>query len=90
MNPLQASTGLDVVELRRKYGWRLAFFGNICAKKMAGPIDELQAEIRHKVPVAREGGYIFHSDHSVPADVSFQRYCWIVDTARQVFDEVAG
>ena len=41
---------------------------------------------RAKTAFAREGGYIFHSDHSVPPEVSFERYQWILRTARQYAD----
>lgn len=87
INPLQASVGLNVVELRKKYGKQLVLYGNISAPKMAGPLDELEEEIRAKVPIAKEGGYIFHSDHSVPPNVSFQRYKWIIETARKYADD---
>ena len=53
---------------------------------MAGPLDILEDEIRSKVSIAKKGGYIFHSDHSVPPDVSFQRYEWILETARKYAD----
>ena len=40
-----------------------------------GTDEELVEEIRSKLTVAREqGGYIYHSDHSVPDNVSFERY----------------
>jgi uroporphyrinogen decarboxylase len=86
MNPLQANTGLDVVTLRKKYGSALAFYGNISAVNMSGPREVLAAEIERKIPAARQGGYIFHSDHSLPPDVHFQRYRWVLDTARSCFD----
>ncbi len=90
MNPLQATAGLDAVELRKKYGSDLAFYGNISVVKMSGPVGELEEEIRSKVSVAREGGFIFHSDHSVPPDVNFERYEWILKTARKYFVDEAG
>ncbi len=87
LNPLQAAAGFDAVPLRREYGERLVFYGNIDVKKMLGSREELEAEIRRKVPVAREGGFIFHSDHSVPPQVSFEQYSWMLRTAREVFAE---
>lgn len=87
MQPLQASAGLEVNVLREKYGTRLAWYGNISAYAMSGPLAELEAEIRAKTAFAREGGYIFHSDHSVPPEVSFERYQWILRTARQYADQ---
>ena len=85
-NPLQASAGFDVVALRQQYADRMVFYGNIDVKKMLAGREELEAEIRHKVPVARQGGFIFHSDHSVPPQVSFQQYAWMLQTAREIFE----
>lgn len=87
LNPLEAKAGMDVVELRERYGRRLAFYGNIDATKMAGPQEKIEAELRRKIPIAREGGYIFHSDHSCPPDVTLGRYRWILETARAIFLE---
>jgi len=87
LNPLESKAGMDAVELRQRYGQRLAFFGNIAASKMSGVLPELEAELRRKIPLARQGGYIMHSDHSCPPDVSFERYCWIHKTAKRIFDE---
>jgi uroporphyrinogen decarboxylase len=86
LNPLEAKAGMDVVELRRRYGRRLAFYGNIDVRKMSGPQDELLTELRRKIPLARQGGYIMHSDHSCPPDVSLARYQWLLDHAREIFD----
>ncbi|NQT59470.1 MAG: hypothetical protein HQ557_10870 [Bacteroidetes bacterium] len=85
MNPLQATAGLNAVELRKKYGDQLAFYGNISVVKMSGPQDELEEEIRSKVALAKDGGFIFHSDHSVPPEVDFKRYEWILKTAHAYF-----
>ena len=86
-NPLQATAGFDVVALRRQYPDRMVFYGNINVKRMLGGREALEAEIRRKVPVARQGGFIFHSDHSVPPQVSFPQYRWMLQTARDVFAE---
>jgi uroporphyrinogen decarboxylase len=40
----------------------------------------IEQEIRTKVPVAMEGGgFIYHSDHSVPDSVSFDQYRRVID-----------
>lgn len=87
LNPLEAKAGMDVVELRKRYGSRLAFYGNIDATKMAGPREVIESELRRKIPMARNGGYVFHSDHSCPPDVTLERYQWILNTARAIFAE---
>ena len=79
MQPLQVNAGLDAPSLRKKYGKKLVLYGNISAVAMEGPLEELDAELKRKIPLWREGGYIYHSDHSVPSDVSFERYRWIID-----------
>ena len=79
MQPLQVNAGLDAPSLRKKYGKKLVLYGNISAVVMEGPLEELDAELKRKIPLWREGGYIYHSDHSVPNDVSFERYRWIID-----------
>jgi uroporphyrinogen decarboxylase len=79
MQPLQVNAGMDVLSLRAKYGKQLVFYGNISAAAMEGPMEKLDAELKRKIPLWKDGGYIYHSDHSVPSDVSFERYRWIVN-----------
>jgi len=82
LNPVQVRAGLQVEELRRKYRGRLAFYGGIDVAKMSGPEDALDEHIRSTVSSWRDGGYIFHSDHSVPPQVSLDRYRWLLARAR--------
>jgi uroporphyrinogen decarboxylase len=80
IQPLQASAGFDVRDLKRRLGDQLTFFGNIDVRKMSGSEAECNAEIRDKITVAKEnGGYIYHSDHSVPPEVTFGRYRQVME-----------
>jgi len=84
INPLEAKSGLDVRTLKQHYGDRLTFFGNIDVIAMAGAGEDLEEEIRTKITAARQGGgYIYHSDHSVPPEVSFERYQHVMSLVRQ-------
>jgi uroporphyrinogen decarboxylase len=81
LQPLEVKAGMDLIELKEKYGDVLAFMGGIDVRLMAlddpGPIER---EIRTKIGVAKQGGgYIYHSDHSVPDDVSFAAYTRVID-----------
>ena len=79
IQPLQAHAGLDVRSLKTEYGKDLTFWGNIDVRKMSGAEEECEAEIREKILAAKQGGgYIYHSDHSVPPEVGFERYRWIM------------
>jgi uroporphyrinogen decarboxylase len=83
-NPLEAKAGMDVVELRRKYGHRMAFCGNMDALTWAtGTMDELKTMVLTKLNAAKGGGYIVQSDHSVPSNVSAERYEFVVSLVRE-------
>ena len=70
-NPLEAKSGLDVVELRRKYGHKMGFCGNMDARAWAlDDVDDVKRQVLTRLNAATGGGYIFQSDHSVPGDIS--------------------
>jgi len=83
-NPLEAKAGLDVVELRKQYGHRLGFCGNMNVIEWAECSQEqLKAIVLRKLNAAKGGGYIFQSDHSVPSNVSGQNYDYVVRLVRE-------
>jgi len=72
---------MDVIELKRRYGDKVALMGGIDVRVMAdGTDEELEEEIGRKVTIAKEnGGYIYHSDHSVPDNVSSPGYKRVIE-----------
>jgi hypothetical protein len=83
-NPLEAKAGLDVVELRRRYGHRIAFCGNMDVAAWAqADFSALEGIVLRKLNAAKGGGYLFASDHSVPSNVSGERYDLVVKLVRQ-------
>ncbi len=83
-NPLEAKANLDVVDLRRRYGHRIGFCGNLDVLTWAyGTMDELKDMVLTKLNAAKGGGYIVQSDHSVPSNVSAERYEFVVNLVRQ-------
>ena len=83
-NPLEAKAGLDVVELKRKYGSRWAFNGNIDVRVLASNDPErIRSEVLRKLAAAKGGGYIIQSDHSVPGSVSPKSYDLFVRLVRE-------
>ena len=84
LQPLQVAAGMDLRGLLPEYGEKLVFFGNISATAMSGPPGPLEAEIRAKLSLGcKRSGYIYHSDHSVPPEVSFDRYQKIMEWVRR-------
>ncbi len=83
-NPLEAKAGLDVVDLRRRFGHRIGFCGNLDVLTWAnGTLDELRAMVLTKLNAAKGGGYIVQSDHSVPSNVTGERYEYVVNLVRE-------
>jgi uroporphyrinogen-III decarboxylase len=83
-NPLEAKAGLDVVELRRRFGHRLGFCGNMDVMVWAaGDRDELKRAVLTKLNAAKGGGFIFQSDHSVPSSVPGESYDYVVKLVRE-------
>ena len=83
-NPLEAKAGMDVVELRRRYGHGIGFCGNSDVQVWeTGDRDAIRREVLRKLNAARGGGYIFQSDNSVSSGVSGQTYDYIVKLVRE-------
>jgi uroporphyrinogen decarboxylase len=76
LQPIEVKANMDLVELKKEFGDEMAYMGGIDVRLMN--LDDsklLEKEIREKVSVAKVGGgYIYHSDHSVPNTVSFYQY----------------
>jgi hypothetical protein len=83
-NPLEAKAGLDVVELKRQYGSRWAFNGNIDVRVLAtNDREAVRREVLRKLNAAKGGGYILQSDHSMPDNVAPDTYDYMIQLARE-------
>ena len=80
LQPLECKAGMDIRQLVPKYGDRLSFFGNIDVMEMiTGDLDRIEAEIVSKFEAGKSNnGYIYHSDHSIPPQVSWTLYQEII------------
>jgi uroporphyrinogen decarboxylase len=83
-NPLEAKAKLDVVDLRRRHGHRMGFCGNMDVLAWANaPLPEVRRQVLRKLNAAKGGGYIFQSDHSVPSNISAERYEYVINLVRK-------
>lgn len=83
-NPLEAKAGMDVLNLRRKYGHRIGFSGNNDISIWErGDMEEIKSNTLRVLNAAKGGGYIFQSDHSVSSEVSGLTYDYIIKLVRQ-------
>ena len=71
---------MDIRKLAPVYGDRFTFFGNIDVMKMiTNDLGLIEEEIATKFPAGMEHrGDIYHSDHSVPPQVSWETYQAII------------
>lgn len=76
LQPLEVKAGMDLRELKPRFGDRMAFMGGIDVRSMAATDpDVIEEEIRTKFESAKPGGgFIYHSDHSIPKNVSLAQY----------------
>lgn len=83
-NPLEVKSGLDVVEIKKKYGGKLSFVGNIDVRAMeSGDPDIIKKEVLYKLQAGAGGGWVFQSDHSVSSDVEPQSYALAIKYLRE-------
>jgi uroporphyrinogen decarboxylase len=85
LQPLEVKAQMNLVQLKRDYGEKLAFMGGIDARKMAHPDPAvIEEEIATKLSAAKVGGgYIYHSDHSIPDNVSFPQFVHVMELVKK-------
>ena len=83
-NPLEVKADLDVVEIKKTYGGKIAFVGNIDVRTMeSGDPYIIKREVLYKLQAANGGGWVFQSDHSVSSDVEPESYALAIQYLRE-------
>ena len=83
--PLEAKAGLNVRDLKHEWGDRVSLMGNIDIMVMiTNDRDQIHEEVASKIPMAKKGGgYIYHSDHSVPPGVTWATYQYLMELVEE-------
>ena len=83
IQPLEAKAGMDLFELKRKYGKKLILMGNVDFERIAKGQKEAEDEIRVKIGLGKKGGgYVYHSDHSVPPQIDLGTYKRVLELVK--------
>lgn len=83
--PLEVMSGMDAVALRKQYGKNILLQGNIDKRELAKDKEAIRKEVLSKVPyLLSQGGYFPVVDHNVPPDISFENYCYYINTLREI------
>jgi uroporphyrinogen decarboxylase len=72
--PFEVQAGMDVLAVRKKYGKQLRLWGGVDKRALAHGPAAIDAELERIRPLIAEGGYIPHTDHSIPPDVSYENF----------------
>lgn len=84
IQPLEVKAGNDIFKMKDQYGSRITLMGNMDVRVFAVTKEEIETEIKSKIIYAmRAGGYLYHSDHSIPPEVSFENYRFVMDCVKK-------
>lgn len=85
MYPMEPAAGMDIVEIRLKYGKSLAVSGGIDKHVLRHTKNEIRDELEYKLqPLMRTGGAVFGLDHRILNGTSIENYRYYVKTAREI------
>ena len=85
MSLIKVIVGMDIVQVRRQYGEKLAVMGGIDKHVLRRTPEEIRAELEYKLqPLMRQGGTVFGLDHRIPNGTSLANYRHYVKTAREI------
>ena len=81
--PFEVQAGMDVRAVRRQYGPDLRLWGGVNKRALVQGPAAIDAELQRVKPLIDEGGYIPHTDHTCPPDISFANYCYYLERLRE-------
>ena len=83
--PLEPAAGMDIVELRKKYGNKICLKGGIDKHVLRKSKEEIKAELEYKMSAEMlGGGTIFSLDHRIPNGVPIENYRFYVEYGRKL------
>jgi uroporphyrinogen decarboxylase len=73
LNPIERNSGMDLADLKRKFGHKICLFGNVDNKKILsdGTLEEIEEDVMNCIRAAgKGGGFVLMSDNSWHLGVS--------------------
>ncbi|MHB8277425.1 MAG: uroporphyrinogen decarboxylase family protein [Candidatus Humimicrobiaceae bacterium] len=84
IQPLEARAGNDVRDYIQQYEDKISFMGNINMDILTTTKEQIIQEITGKVLAAKKSHrYLYHSDHSVPDNISLENYQFALKVANE-------
>ena len=83
--PMEPAAGMDIVQVRKKYGKRLAVRGGIDKFVLRKDKEAIRRELEYKMqPLMQQGGTVFGLDHRIPNGTPLENYRYYVDLGREL------
>ncbi|NLC56080.1 MAG: hypothetical protein GX774_04510 [Armatimonadetes bacterium] len=84
--PMEVAADCDVVRYRQQFGKELLMIGGIDKRALRDGCTraQIEAELRTKEALIREGGYSPFVDHAVPPDVPFANFKYYMDLVHEL------
>lgn len=87
MHPMEPAANMDIVQIRQKYGDRLAFYGGIDKHVLRRSPAEITRELEYKIPpMLQTGGCVFGLDHRIPNGTPLQNYRFYIQKVWEIFE----
>ncbi|MBI2192224.1 MAG: hypothetical protein HYU36_09585 [Planctomycetes bacterium] len=91
MSPMEPAAGMDIVQLRQRYGKQLALEGGIDKHVLRRSREEITAELEYKIPpMVRSGGCVLGLDHRIPNGTPLAHYRFYIQKAWEILDREAA
>ncbi len=86
LQPLEVKAGMDLLRLKRLYGQRIALIGGMDVRELiSNDLGRVRRQLELKLPAAMAGsGYVLQVDHSVPPQVNYETYRYIVEEGLKI------
>jgi uroporphyrinogen decarboxylase len=86
LQPLEVKAGMDLLQLKKRYGERIALIGGMDARTLvSNDLERVRDELERKLPYAMAGsGYVLQADHSVPDQVDYETYRYFVEKGLEI------
>jgi uroporphyrinogen decarboxylase len=78
---IEVKAGMDLLKLYQRFGDVLSFMGGIDVRCLyRNDKKEIDAELEAKIPTVKgKYGYVLHSDHSIPSNVTHDTYQYFIN-----------
>lgn len=81
LQAMEVKAGMDVVMLKRLYGDKLTLIGGLDIRELeTNQPQRIKSYLDARLPTLKEGGgFILHTDHSIPDSVNYQTYKYFLE-----------